>query len=108
MKGSFYLQLAQGQRVWVKDKGDGEPGYVPTVRAVSLTQNKPTVARGRLLVRITVELPDDAFTTFIPEATVVLEGPQLASIQASAEDMPEAESPDHDYGWDAPEDVGAK
>ncbi len=55
----------------------------------TVTQGKPRVQRGSLLMRLVIELPDNAFDEMIPEAVVRLEpGVNFATVVAHAE-MPE-------------------
>ena len=75
MKIVGYLQLAP--------KG-GSRGAITAV-----TSKVPMVQRGTLLLKLVLDLPDDAFRTFIPEAVVRVEpGVNAAYVVANAE-MPE-------------------
>ena len=91
MKGHVYLQLAPTERQVYHASGEcpGKPNghYGPGIRVVGATTGRPRVARGNLLVKVSLVLPDDAFTTFVPEATITLAPSQVAAIAVAAEDM---------------------
>ena len=63
MKGSCYLQLLPGPDVYERDH------WAPSIRVVAMTKNKPGVLRGTFLLKVNLELPDDAFTNTTPEVT---------------------------------------
>lgn len=75
MRAIAYLQIKRGV------------GGKPVVSAV--TTRQPQVQRGTLLMRLVLELPENAFSVMVPEAVVKLEpGVNFARVEAYAE-LPE-------------------
>lgn len=67
-KTTFYVQVEPnfGRYNWDKDKLTG-------IKAKSITQSRPTQTRGRngtVTVKLTLDIPDEAFMPLQPEAVI--------------------------------------
>lgn len=91
-RATFYLQLeAEYGRRYV-DPVTGSVETVRAIKAVAITQNRPTKPRpGAVITKLTVEVPDGAFLPLRPEAIIVIpEGmTELAPIEVEAIDPTE-------------------
>jgi len=69
-KTTFYVQIEPtfGRYNWDKDKLTG-------IKAKSVTQSRPTQAKGRsgsIVVKLTLDIPDAAFMPLAPEAVITV------------------------------------